>query len=53
MEETDEVVLPDVTACRLWLLNRRPGQWRDKQEVEHSGDLTISLRAVDMGVPDE
>ena len=52
-EETGKLVLPDVTACRLWLLNRRPGQWRDKQEVEHSGDITISLRAVDMGVPDE
>ncbi len=27
-------------AQRLWLLNRRPDRWRDKQEVEHSGALT-------------
>jgi len=24
-------------AQRLWLLNRRPDRWRDRQEVEHSG----------------
>ena len=30
----------DVTAQRLWLLNRRKGNWRDKQEVELAGHLT-------------
>lgn len=29
----------DVTAQRLWLLNRRRGNWRDKQEIEHSGSI--------------
>jgi hypothetical protein len=32
-----KAVVPDVQAQRLWLLNRRPEQWRDKQEIEHSG----------------
>jgi hypothetical protein len=29
----------DVTAQRLWLLNRRKGNWRDKQETEISGKI--------------
>jgi hypothetical protein len=32
----------DVTAQRLWLLNRRKLDWRDKQDFEHSGEVTIS-----------
>lgn len=52
-ETTTKEVLPDVTAQIFWLKNRKPQQWRDKQEIEHSGDLTIVLRSVDMGVPDE
>ena len=28
-----EHVPPDVNACRLWLMNRRPDKWRDKPEV--------------------
>ena len=34
---------PDVTAQIFWLKNRKPGQWRDKQEVEHSGGLENRL----------
>ena len=26
---------PDTTAAIFWLKNRRPGEWRDKHEVEH------------------
>ncbi len=37
-------VAPDTTAAIFWLKNRRSGAWRDKQEVEHSGNLTISDR---------
>jgi hypothetical protein len=32
-----EHVPPDVGAIKLWLNNRRPGEWRDKQEVALSG----------------
>lgn len=35
---------PDTTAGIFWLKNRAPGRWRDKQELEHSGHLTLSDR---------
>jgi hypothetical protein len=30
---------PDVTAQIFWLKNRKPKQWRDRQELEHSGEI--------------
>lgn len=30
---------PDVTAQIFWLKNRKPEQWRDKQNVEMSGEV--------------
>jgi len=33
-------VAPNVTAQIFWLKNRRPDLWRDRQEVEHSGNVT-------------
>lgn len=32
----------EVQAQRLWLLNRRKGNWRDKVETEHSGNVTVT-----------
>lgn len=32
---------PETAAASLWLRNRRPDKWRDKQEHEHSGSLTL------------
>jgi len=32
---------PDPTSMIFWLKNRKPKDWRDKQEVEHSGNVTI------------
>lgn len=32
-------IAPDVTAGIFWLKNRRPAEWRDKREVEHSGAI--------------
>lgn len=46
-------VPPDISAIRLWLTNRDAANWRDKQDVNVTGDLTITLHAVDMGVIDE
>jgi hypothetical protein len=34
---------PDTTAAIFWLKNRRPDEWRDKQELEHSGDLIVKI----------
>lgn len=31
----------DPGAALSWLKNRQPDKWRDKQEIEHSGDLII------------
>lgn len=44
-------VPPDVTAQIFWLKNRKPDKWRDKQEIEHSGDLNIKVSIP--GVDDE
>lgn len=32
-------VVPDTTAQIFWLKNRQPERWRDKQEVQHSGNI--------------
>ena len=29
----------DTTAAIFWLKNRRKAEWRDKQEIEHTGDV--------------
>lgn len=44
MVETKRVtkeVQPDVTAQIFWLKNRKPDVWRDKQQVDLTGDLTV------------
>lgn len=40
-------VAPDTTAAIFWLKNRRSKEWRDKQEVEHSGGVKIERVVVD------
>ena len=32
---------PDTAAASLWLRNRQPAKWRDKQEIEHSGNAAL------------
>ena len=34
---------PDTTAAIFWLKNRKPAEWRDKQELEHTGAVTLTL----------
>lgn len=46
-QETVKYYPPDPTAAIFWLKNRRPGDWKDKQEVQHSGQLII------VDVPDQ
>ena len=38
---------PDTTAGIFWLKNRKPSDWRDKQDVEHSGNVTIQASPLD------
>lgn len=35
-------VAPDTTAAIFWLKNRRPEEWRDKQTLEHEGEVTLT-----------
>lgn len=37
----------DTTAGIFWLKNRRPGEWRDKHEHDHTGDLVINFTSDD------
>lgn len=41
---------PDTAAASLWLRNRQPARWRDKQEIEHSGKMLL-VRDLDDVVP--
>lgn len=38
---TTKQSLPDTTAIMAWLNNRRPKDFRNKQEVEHSGTIDV------------
>lgn len=38
---------PDTTAAIFWLKNRKPADWRDKQEVEHSGNVMVQATPLD------
>lgn len=43
-------VKPDTTAMIFWLKNRRPDRWRDKQDIAHSGDITVMIDKDDKDV---
>lgn len=36
-----EELPPDPTSMIFWLKNRQPQKWRDRQELEHSGNLSV------------
>lgn len=38
-KEVIKQVAPDVTAQIFWLKNRKPEDWREKKEVEHTGNI--------------
>ena len=35
---------PDTTAGIFWLKNRKSDAWKDRQEIEHSGEIGLSER---------
>ena len=41
--ETEKHYPPDTAACFIWLKNRQRHKWRDKQEIESTGNLTIKV----------
>ena len=51
-----EHVPPDTVACIFWPKDRQREEWRDKQEVDHSGSLQIkdlSLEEIRQRIADE
>lgn len=42
VEKTKKIQRPDTTAGIFWLKNRKPGVWRDRQQLEHSGDIGLN-----------
>ena len=42
-------VVPDTTAQIFWLKNRQPDKWRDKQEIQNSGnmDFNVTIKVVE------
>ena len=49
VEETRHIP-PDNTSCIFWLKNRRSEEWRDKQDIEHSGNISIIIDKDDEGL---
>ena len=47
-----EHVAPDTTACIFWLKNRKPKEWRDRQELTGSEGGPIGFRLVKPGEAD-
>lgn len=55
-EEVKKVVKqvpPDTTAQIFWLKNRKPNEWRDKRDIEHSGEITNNVNALNNLSEDE
>lgn len=40
---TVEHVPPDPGAAKLWLVNRKPNDWRDKVDVDATGTVTVNI----------
>ena len=38
---------PDTAAASFWLKNRKAAEWRDKQEIDHSGRVTVNITGDD------
>lgn len=51
-EKVIKKVVPDVTAQIFWLKNRKPNEWRDKQQVEHSGNISNEV-VIEIGVEED
>lgn len=49
-EEYVEHYPPDVSAIQFFLKNRDPSNWKDRQEVQQTGDLVVRVEG---GLPDK
>lgn len=48
--DIEEELPPDPTSGIFWLKNRQQKRWKDKQELEHSGSVTLAPVIVDKDV---
>lgn len=46
VKRVSKQVVPDTTAQIFWLKNRKPNVWRDRQQLEHSGENGGPLKVV-------
>lgn len=44
--EYNEYYPPDVAAAFIWLKNRRPEKWRDRRQVEMTGNVGITMAEI-------
>ena len=44
IEKFTKTMAPDTGAIAFWLNNRKPIEWRDKHEVQHSGEMSVINR---------
>ena len=42
--EHREYYPPDTNAAKLWLMNRKPNEWREKIDHDHSGQIVHEIR---------
>lgn len=42
VKKTTKHVSPDTGAAAFWLKNRKPDEWREKQIVQHGGEVKVS-----------
>ncbi len=45
-KEVEKEVVPDTTAQIFWLKNRKPEEWREKQEVQMSGAVNNPMEGL-------
>ncbi len=48
----EKVAHGDTTAQIFWLKNRKPNEWRDKQLLEHSGNISNEV-VIEIGVAED
>ena len=44
-EVTKKQMPPNTTAQIFWLKNRKAAEWRDKQNIEHSGNIDVGKKS--------
>lgn len=46
VEKIEKHVAGDTTAMIFWLKNRKPKEWRDRKDLEHSGEVQSNINVL-------